>query len=77
MKITRSLTFTLFGVLGISALTSFAHGQESSGKFTLPYAAHCGDAVLPAGEYRFSIDLSSSTPITTIRKLAPNPAGSW
>ena len=78
MKITRSLAFhrsLLFGVLGIVALTTFARGQEPSGRFTLPYAARCGTAVLPAGEYRYSIDLSSSTPITTLPKSAPNPAG--
>ena len=45
------------------------------GNSLFPYAAHLGAAALPAGEYRYSIDLSSSTPITTLRKLAPNPAG--
>jgi hypothetical protein len=78
MKITRYFTFTKSLALAIAAvgsLASFAHGQEASGKFTLPYAAHFGNATLPAGEYQYNIDVNSSTPITTLRKLAPNAAG--
>jgi hypothetical protein len=78
MKINRFLSFTKSLALVIAAVGSlacFAHGQEASGKFTLPYAAHFGNATLPAGEYQYNIDVNSSTPITTLRKLAPNAAG--
>ncbi|MCU1295948.1 MAG: hypothetical protein JWO91_226 [Acidobacteriaceae bacterium] len=78
MKITRYFTLArslAFAVAAVSSFASFAHAQESSGKFTLPYAARFGVATLPAGEYQYSIDLNSSTPITTLRKFAPNPTG--
>jgi hypothetical protein len=78
MKITRYFTLArslALAVAAIGSLAGFAHAQESSGKFTLPCAVRFGAATLPAGEYQYSIDLNSSTPITTLRKFAPDPTG--
>jgi hypothetical protein len=71
MTLTRSLKLAVaFGVAllatGFTANLAKASGASLAykGTFTLPFEAHWGSLVLPAGEYSFKID--SQTPVNTI-----------
>ena len=54
----RSRIWSLVTLLGLAVLLvpGFASAQELTGKFTLPFEAHWGQAVLPEGEYTFMIN---------------------
>jgi hypothetical protein len=59
MKSTRSLKsvrILLLAVLAAGLSASLARAQEYEGKFTLPFEAHWGTAVLPAGDYSFRVN---------------------
>jgi len=43
-----------------AALALSAHAQDAQAKFKLPYDAHLGEAVLPAGEYLATLSLDGS-----------------
>ena len=46
--------------------------QDESGRFTLPMEVHWGAAVLPAGDYSFSVDtLEASTRLYVLRESSP------
>ena len=56
MKALRNgmLTIAALGLAGICASTANAQA-EAAGSFTLPFEAKCGNAVLPPGDYTFSV----------------------
>ncbi len=59
MKSTRSLKsvrILLLAVLAAALSASLASAQDYEGKFTLPFEARWGKAVLPAGDYTFRVD---------------------
>jgi hypothetical protein len=59
MKSTRSLKsvrILLLAVLAAALSASLASAQDYEGKFTLPFEAHWGRAVLPAGDYTFRVN---------------------
>ena len=61
MKSTRSLKsvrIQLLAVLAAALSASLASAQNYEGKFTLPFEAHWGKAVLPAGDYTFRVNPS-------------------
>jgi hypothetical protein len=61
MKSTRSLKsvrILLLAVLAAGLSASLACAQEYQGKFTLPFEARWGKAVLPAGDYSFRVNPS-------------------
>jgi len=61
MKSTRSLKsvrILLLAVLAAGLSASLASAQEYQGKFTLPFEARWGSAVLPAGDYTFRVNAS-------------------
>jgi len=69
MKTTRS--FNLARVLLLAALAaglnaSLASAQDYKGTFTLPFEARWGAAVLPAGDYSFTVDPYSTVCIAKI-----------
>ena len=67
----NSIKAMLFGatLLAIGWCTGSANAQTAfQGKFTLPYEAHWGQAVLPAGEYTLSIGGTHLSEMVTIRK---------
>ena len=68
MKILRGLWLVLFlGVLAGSSI--LAHAQDVRGKFTLPSETHWGTAVLPAGDYKFSLDSTSFPARVTVMRV--------
>ena len=61
MKSTRSLNsvrILLLAVLAAGLSASLARAQEYEGKFTLPFEARWGMAVLPPGDYSFRVNPS-------------------
>lgn len=69
--------FVYAAVLVLSALSftpSPASAQDEGGTFTLPHDVHWGDAVVPAGEYRFSLQPMGPSEILTLTKTAGKPA---
>ena len=54
--------------VGLSLSTSRAAAQSLiSGTFKLPMQAHWGMAVLPAGDYSFTVEIHGSGPMVAIR----------
>jgi hypothetical protein len=75
MKVGRLLHLVLPVMAAMIALSGAARAQQARGRFTLPYEVHCRNATLPAGEYAYSVDLNGPTPVVTLRKFSPHPAG--
>ena len=62
----RSILFVaLFGV-GLASLTATARAEAFSGTFTLPFEAHWGSAVLPAGTYMVSADVPLASSVIKV-----------
>src|SRR6059036_3392835 len=60
----------VLAVLAVTLLASFAGAQGSvvsSGKFTLPVETHWGLAVLPPGEYTYTLASPNFPAIVTVR----------
>jgi hypothetical protein len=71
MKSTRSLKsvrILLLAVLAAGLSASLASAQEYKGKFTLPFEARWGTAVLPAGDYTFRADASGDPCMVSVSK---------
>jgi hypothetical protein len=69
MKSTRSLKsvrILLLAVLAAGLSASLASAEEYEGKFTLPFEARWGKAVLPAGDYSFRIDTNNDSCIVSV-----------
>ncbi len=70
MNSTRSFTLVRFLVLALLAAcfnAGLASAQVSAGKFTLPFETRWGRAVLPAGDYSFTLASGSLPAIVTVR----------
>jgi hypothetical protein len=71
MKAIRRFLFARAGILAFTALalsTALAAAQSSlHGTFDLPMEAHWEKAVLPAGEYSYSVEILTATPLVTVR----------
>ena len=60
----------LLVVLSICQIPGVANAQSTNlqGRFHLPSEAHWGQAVLPAGDYTFTVDLTKdATPLVVVR----------
>jgi hypothetical protein len=70
--------FAYATVLTLSALSfspSLASAQEAGGKFRLSHEVHWQNIVVPAGEYRFSIEPNGPASMLTLRRLSGSGAG--
>jgi hypothetical protein len=70
--------FAYATVLTLSALSfapSLAFGQDAAGKFTLSHEVHWQNMVVPAGEYRFSVEPNGPASMLTLRKISGKGAG--
>jgi len=68
----KSIRFSFLAVLGLfAALSGFApaaaHAQVAEGKFSLASETHWGRAVLPSGDYTFSLESAGRPAWITIR----------
>jgi hypothetical protein len=70
--------FAYAAALTLSALNfapSLASAQEAAGSFTLSHEVHWQNAVVPAGEYRFTLEPSGPADVLTLRKVRGKGAG--
>ncbi len=59
MKTTGSFSLgksLVYGLLAASLFQKMAAGSDIEGKFKLPFEARWGSAILPPGDYTFSIE---------------------
>ena len=76
MKSLQRLAYA--AVLTLSALNfapSLASAQDAAGTFTLPHEVHWQNAVVPAGNYRFTIASGGPSEMLTLRKIGGSGAG--
>jgi hypothetical protein len=76
MKSIRSFAYA--AVLTLSALNfapSLASAQDAVGTFTLPHEVHWQNAVVPPGNYHFTIASSGPSEMLTLRKIGGSGAG--
>jgi len=69
--------FAYAAVLTLSALNftpSLAFAQDEGGKFTLPHEVRWQNVVVPAGDYRFSLQPMGPSEMLTITKVSGKPA---
>ncbi|MFZ0773729.1 MAG: hypothetical protein WCA49_06190 [Candidatus Sulfotelmatobacter sp.] len=69
--------FAYAAVLTLSALNfapSLASAQDEGGSFTLPHEVHWQNAVVPAGDYKFTLQGVGPSEILTLRKISGAPA---
>jgi hypothetical protein len=69
MKSTRTLKsvrILLLAVLAAALSASLASAQDYEGKFTLPFEARWGKAVLPAGNYSFRVNPSQDPCVVSV-----------
>lgn len=77
MKSNRIVTFfkqPMTAVFAVCLFTGIANAQSATGRFTLPFEAKWGRAVLPPGDYSFSLDHESVPNILTVRNARRNVA---
>ncbi|MGH9451756.1 MAG: hypothetical protein ACRD11_14665 [Terriglobia bacterium] len=58
----RFFTVSVFMSLALVLAAGISKATSSGGKFTLPYEAHWGIAVLPPGDYTFTVISPSGSP---------------
>lgn len=75
-SIRRYLYAALLALTTINVAPTMASAQDpvARGRFTLPHEVYWENAVVPAGNYRFSID-SDSIGVLRIDKVSGAPAG--
>jgi hypothetical protein len=69
--------FAYAAVLTLSAMNfapSLASAQDGGGTFKLPHEVHWQNAVVPAGDYRFSIQARGPAEMLTLTKTTGKPA---
>ena len=70
--------FAYAAVLTLSALNfapNQAFAQDAAGTFTLSHEVHWQKAIVPAGEYRFTLGADGPEELLTLRKVSGNAAG--
>jgi hypothetical protein len=77
MNIKSLRKFVYAAVLTLSALNfapSLASAQDEGGTFTLPHEVHWQNVVVPAGDYKFSLDPRGPSEMLTLTKTTGKPA---
>ncbi len=67
---------TLLAITTLNLAPSLASAQEpAKGKFTLAHDVRWGSAKVPAGDYEFSFNTVSISPVLSLTKTSGTPAG--
>jgi len=67
---------TLLALSALSFAPTLASAQEPArGQFTLPHEVHWQNAVVPAGEYRFSFEADGAMGMLTLSRMSGRRAG--
>ncbi len=75
MKAIRKFAYA--AVLTLSAINftpSLASAQDEGGTFTLPHEVHWQNVVVPAGDYRFSLQAMGPMQMLTLTRMTGKPA---
>jgi hypothetical protein len=75
MKAIRKYVYA--AALTVSALSlapGTADAQDKGGAFALPHEVHWQNAVVPAGEYRFTVEAMGPAEMLNLRKMSGAPA---
>jgi len=70
--------FAYAAVITLSTLNfapTLASAQEAAGSFTLSHEVHWQKAIVPAGDYRFTLGSSGPGEMLTLRKISGSGAG--
>jgi hypothetical protein len=70
--------FVYVAALAFSAFSvapTLASAQSARGSFTLTHEVHWQNAIVPAGEYRYSIEPNGPSSLITLTKMSGNGAG--
>jgi hypothetical protein len=76
MRSLRNLAYA--AVLTLSAFNfspSLATAQDARGSFTLSHDVRWQNAVVPAGEYRFSVENKGPSELLMLRRICGSPVG--
>jgi hypothetical protein len=77
MKLKSIRKFAYAAVLTLSALNfapSLASAQDKGGRFKLPHEVHWQNVVVPAGDYRFSLQPMGPSEMLTLTRTTGKPA---
>jgi hypothetical protein len=61
IRISSLIRFSGLALLAACFVAGHANAQVFQGKFTLPFSARWGKAILPAGDYSFTLDSVDTT----------------
>jgi hypothetical protein len=76
MKNIRNYAYAaLVTLVALCAASTPASAEERHGKFTLAHEVHWQQAVLPAGEYAFSLKEQGPSQVMTVQKLDGDRVG--
>jgi hypothetical protein len=76
MKMIRKFAYaTLLVLSAMSIAPGRASAQDAAGTFTLTHEVHWQNAIVPAGEYRYTIGANGPLDLLTLRKLSGSGAG--
>ena len=70
--------FVYAALLSLSALSftpSLASAQEAAGRFTLAHEVHWQNAIVPAGDYRFTLESKGPYEVLALNKVSGSGAG--
>jgi hypothetical protein len=75
MKSIRKFAYaTLLTLSALNFAPSLASAQEKAGHFTLPHEVSWQNAVVPAGDYRFTLQPMGPSKLLTLTKTGGKPA---
>ena len=66
-RLVRFTLLLLAGSLCVGRLTAQAGEPVSAGKFTLPFEVRWGQAILPAGDYTYTLNSATFSGVVTVR----------
>lgn len=74
MNVNRTLRILVLVLAALSLFTGLSNAQDYQGEFTLPFEAHWGRAVLPAGHYSLRLDPLVAPFVIALRRGNQNVA---
>ncbi len=70
-SIRKFIYASLLAFTALNLVPSLASAQEpAQGEFTLPHEVHWQNAVVPAGDYKFSLDTNAALGLLTLSKVS-------
>lgn len=75
MKSLRKFAYAaVFTLSALNFAPSLASAQDEGGTFTLPHAVRWQNAVVPAGDYKFTLQPTGPSEMLSLHKISGTPA---